>query len=75
LWRRNRYPLSAAIFSANADFEWWAPRLPNLSRLVLNNDPSIEYIHEPWGAYPSSGANAVGRWIDKYSRVVQVDYA
>jgi acyl-CoA reductase-like NAD-dependent aldehyde dehydrogenase len=75
LWRRNRYPLSAAIFSGGADFKWWAQRLPNLSRLVLNNDPSIEYIHEPWGGYPSSSANTVGRWIEKYTRVVQVDYA
>jgi acyl-CoA reductase-like NAD-dependent aldehyde dehydrogenase len=73
LWQSNRYPLCAAVLSPGADASWWASRLRNLSRLILNGDPSLEHIHEPWGGYPSSSANTVSRWIEKYQRVVQVD--
>jgi acyl-CoA reductase-like NAD-dependent aldehyde dehydrogenase len=75
LWNQNHYPLCAAIISPQTEASWWAPRLKNLSRLILNGDPSQEYIHEPWGGYPSSSANTVGRWLEKYQRVLQVDVA
>jgi lactaldehyde dehydrogenase len=74
LWRRaNRYPLCAGVLSPSADAAWWVARLPNLARLTLNGDPSVEHLFEPWGGYPASGANPVGPWLDKYRRVVQID--
>ncbi len=73
LWRTNRYPLSAAVLSFDASIQESAKSLSGASRIVLNGDPSQEDPLEPWGAYPSSGSNPVGRWMDKYWRVVQVD--
>jgi len=72
-WRRNQYPLCAAVLSPSAEPAWWLARLPNLSRLVMNNDPSIEHIFEPWGGYPGSSVNPVGTWKEKYQRIVAVD--
>jgi acyl-CoA reductase-like NAD-dependent aldehyde dehydrogenase len=73
-WERsNRYPLCAAVLSASADPAAWAARLPNLARLTLNGDMSIEHIFEPWGGYGGSGTNPVASWEEKYQRVVQLD--
>jgi acyl-CoA reductase-like NAD-dependent aldehyde dehydrogenase len=72
-WRRNRYPLCAGILSASEAPHWWLQRMPNLARLVMNGDPSREFIYEPWGGYPASGMNPVGIWQEKYQRVVQLD--
>jgi acyl-CoA reductase-like NAD-dependent aldehyde dehydrogenase len=73
LWQNNQYPLCASVLSPTADPAWWAARLPSVARLVINGDPSIEYIFEPWGGYPSSGMNSVGVWYEKYQRVVSID--
>ena len=73
LWRNNRYPLCAGVLSPTAEPGWWAARLPSVARVVMNGDPSIEYIFEPWGGYPSSGMNGVGIWYEKYQRVVSID--
>jgi benzaldehyde dehydrogenase (NAD) len=73
LWRHNQYPLCAGILSPSATPLEWVGRLPNLARLTINGDPSIEHIYEPWGGYPSSGANPVSLWHEKYRRLVQVD--
>ncbi|HEX8464829.1 MAG TPA: aldehyde dehydrogenase family protein [Abditibacterium sp.] len=73
LWPSNRYPLCAAVLDSGAEEQWWLSRLPNVARLVLNGDPSLEYIYEPWGGYPPSGANVVGLWHRKYQRTVSVD--
>jgi acyl-CoA reductase-like NAD-dependent aldehyde dehydrogenase len=75
LWPRNRYPLCAGVISPTADPTAWLAQLPNLARLVVNGDPSVEHIYEPWGGYPASGANPVGVWLEKYQRVVSVDEA
>lgn len=72
-WRGNRYPLCAAILSAGADPIAWAARLPNVARLVVNGDPSIEDPFEFWGGYPPSGQNEVSAWTTKYLRTVQID--
>ncbi len=72
-WQRNRYPLCAGVLDPAADAAWWLSRLPNVARLVVNGDPSVECIFEPWGGYPSSGMNPVGAWHEKYQRVVAVD--
>jgi acyl-CoA reductase-like NAD-dependent aldehyde dehydrogenase len=72
-WRRNQYPLCAAVLSPGAEPAWWLARLPNLSRLVLNSDPSIEHIFEPWGGYPGSSVNPVGTWKEKYQRILADD--
>jgi acyl-CoA reductase-like NAD-dependent aldehyde dehydrogenase len=73
LWQRNRYPLCAGVLAPDADATWWISHLPNLARIVLNGDPSVEYIFEPWGGYPGSGMNLVGAWHEKYQRVVSID--
>jgi acyl-CoA reductase-like NAD-dependent aldehyde dehydrogenase len=72
-WRTNRFPLCAGVLSPSADPADWLPRLPNVARLSLNGDPSVEHLFEPWGGYGASGTNPVGAWRDKYARVVQVD--
>lgn len=72
-WPRNRFPLCAGVLSPSVDPGWWQVRLPNLARLTINSDPSVEHIFEPWGAYPESGVNPVGTWREKYQRIVSVD--
>jgi succinate-semialdehyde dehydrogenase/glutarate-semialdehyde dehydrogenase len=74
LWPRNKYPLCAGILSDEKP-QWWLASLPNAARIVWNGDPSIEHIFEPWGGYPSSGANPVSIWHEKYTRVVSIDEA
>lgn len=70
-----QYPLCAGVLSASAEAPWWLARLPNVARLTVNGDPSIEDVFAPWGGYPGSGANPVGPWHEKYQRTVQVDEA
>jgi acyl-CoA reductase-like NAD-dependent aldehyde dehydrogenase len=72
LWRQNRYPLCAGVLSPAAEAAAWA-QLPNLARLVMNGDPSLEHVFEPWGGYPASGLDPVDHWPSKYQRRVQVD--
>ncbi len=72
LWLTNRYPLCAGVIAENVDVQAWAS-LPNLARLVVNGDPSVEDPFEPWGGYPATGNGQVCRWEDKYVRTVQVD--
>ncbi len=72
-WHHNQYPLCVGVLDPAADATWWLSRLPNLARLVMNGDPSVEYVFEPWGGYPSSGMNVVSAWHEKYQRVVAVD--
>ncbi|MDQ3814394.1 MAG: aldehyde dehydrogenase family protein, partial [Armatimonadota bacterium] len=72
-WPCNRFKLCAGVLSPSADLSWWLPRLPNLARLTLNGEPTVEHIFEPWGGYPESGVNPVGTWREKYQRIVAVD--
>jgi acyl-CoA reductase-like NAD-dependent aldehyde dehydrogenase len=72
LWSKNRYPLCACVLGPNVDVASWAA-LPNLARLVVNGDPSLEDPLEPWGGYPCSGNSAVSGWSEKYRRTVQID--
>lgn len=73
LWPSNRYPLCAGVLEPECDAHWWLTRLPNLARLVVGGDPSIEHIYEPWGGYPAAGANGVSFWHQKYQRIVALD--
>ncbi len=76
LWLTNKHPLCAGILAPglSADLKsYWLQNLPNAARIVFNGDPSIEHIFEPWGGYPPSGANPVGVWHEKYTRVVSID--
>ena len=73
IWRRNHYPLCAGILGAAEPLDWWLRRLPGVARLVVDGDPSIEDIFEPWGGYLGSGSNPVGDWKSKYRRVLQID--
>jgi acyl-CoA reductase-like NAD-dependent aldehyde dehydrogenase len=73
LWPRNRYPLCAGVLTRSDDVKQHLDRMPNLARLTVNGDPSLEYLYEPWGAYPASGTNTVSHWHRKYLRTVQVD--
>jgi acyl-CoA reductase-like NAD-dependent aldehyde dehydrogenase len=72
-WPRNRFPLCAGVLSPAVDLSWWLMRLPNIARLTVNSDPTVEHIFEPWGGYPESGLNPVGTWKEKYQRVVAID--
>lgn len=72
-WQSNQYPLCMGVLSENPEPDWWLDHLPDLARLVVNGDPSLEYIFEPWGGYPASGNNPVSRWHEKYRRIVQLD--
>ena len=74
LWLRNRYPLCAGVLSGTTDPAPYLRALPGVARLVLNGDPSIEYLYEPWGGYPASGTNPVSHWHTKYLRTVQLDH-
>ncbi len=71
-WPGNRYPLCAAVLSPDQDPSWLED-LPAVARLVLNGDPSVEHVFEPWGAYAGSGVNPVSPWAAKYRRMVQLD--
>lgn len=73
VWRRNRYPLCAAVFESDPDLDTWTRRLPGLARLVVNGDPSDEDPLEPWGGYASSANSPVSSWPERYSRTVQAD--
>lgn len=72
-WRQNCYPLCAGVLTSSTEPAKFLQKLPNLARLVINADPSVEHIYEPWGGYPSSGTNTVSHWYRKYLRPVQVD--
>lgn len=73
-WSKNRYPLCAAVLQDPLDPSAWANRLPNIARLVLNGDPSVEDPFEYWGGYPPSGQNPVSAWPAKYRRTIQIDH-
>ncbi|MDF2439828.1 MAG: hypothetical protein JWN98_812 [Abditibacteriota bacterium] len=73
-WMSNRYPLCAGVLGATSQDDvvaMWP--LNNLARLVVNGDPSVEHIYEPWGGYAASGFNLVSAWLHKYSRTVSID--
>jgi acyl-CoA reductase-like NAD-dependent aldehyde dehydrogenase len=72
-WSSNRYPMCAGVLSNSISAQRIISRLPNIARLCLNGDPSIEHIYEPWGGYPSTGNNPVSDWRSKYRRMVQLD--
>jgi len=72
-WPLNRYPMTAGVLSYSIEQQRVATDLTGAARIVMNGDPSIEHVLEPWGGYPSSGLNPVGPWVDKYTRVVQID--
>jgi len=72
-WPTNKFPLGAGIMSGTVSAQAAAADLAGVARVVMNGDPSIEHVLEPWGGYPSSGLNPVGPWVDKYTRVVQID--
>lgn len=72
-WPTNRYPLCVGLLAANTESIAWAARLGNVARVVVDADPSIEWVFEPWGGYPASGNNPVSSWADKYRRVVALD--
>jgi glyceraldehyde-3-phosphate dehydrogenase (NADP+) len=73
LWSANRYPLCAGILAPSLPNDQALSQLHGVARLVVNGDPSVEHIYEPWGAYPSSGLNIVGHWHHKYQRVISLD--
>jgi acyl-CoA reductase-like NAD-dependent aldehyde dehydrogenase len=72
-WSQNRFPLCAGLMSHSISPTAALDSLPGVARLVVNGDPSIEDVLEPWGGYPGSGNHAVSGWHQKYLRTVQVD--
>ncbi len=71
MWLKNEYPLCFAFFGSTGGERFC--NLPNLARLVINGDPSIEDPLEPWGGYGRSGTSRVEEWHYKYRRPLQID--
>lgn len=72
-WPLNRFPLCAGILGPESAGRYWPASLAHVARVVLDGDPSIESVFEPWGGYPPSGQNPVGPWYAKYQRTIQID--
>lgn len=69
----NRFPLSDAILSTDEDIIRSFARNSRAGRIVVNEDPVVESMFEPWGGYPPSGLNPISLWIDKYRQTLQMD--
>lgn len=67
------YKLNACVFSVNKNFIQEFIEKSESPRIVINNDPSIESVFEPWGAFLPCGQNEVSYWVDKYRKYVQID--
>ncbi len=67
------YKLNDAVFSNDEHFvdEFIATSLSQ--RIIINHDPSIESVFEPWGGFLPNGSNEVSFWINKYRKIIQLD--
>lgn len=69
----NRFPLSDTVLSNNDHLIHSFATHSRAGRIVINGDPAVESMFEPWGGYPPSGLNPVSLWIDKYRQTLQID--
>lgn len=69
----NQYPLNDVVFSTQKKFIEEVKIVSRAPRIVINHDPSVESVFEPWGAFLPSGLNSVSFWVDKYRKIIQLD--
>ena len=69
---QNPINLTDAIFSQNEKFISEFIKISKSPRKVLNTDPTLESVFEPWGAFLPSGANDVSHWYYKYRNYYQL---
>jgi acyl-CoA reductase-like NAD-dependent aldehyde dehydrogenase len=65
--------LNDALFSNDKKMQEEFIRESKASRIIINHDPSIESVFEPWGGFLPSGFNDVSFWANKYRQSIQVD--
>ncbi|OGH23134.1 MAG: hypothetical protein A3F31_05535 [Candidatus Levybacteria bacterium RIFCSPHIGHO2_12_FULL_38_12] len=69
-WKRwlteNPINLTDVVFSKSKKFIEKFLATSKSPRKVVNLDPTIESVFEPWGAFLPSGNNDVSYWYDKY---------
>jgi len=68
----NPINLSDVVFSEDKNFIKEFITTSHSPRKVINVDPTIESVFEPWGAYLPSGSNDVSFWYEKYRRYYQL---
>ncbi|MEK7559229.1 MAG: aldehyde dehydrogenase family protein [Patescibacteria group bacterium] len=75
-WKRwleeNTINLTDAVFSKDEDFIKEFLAVSKSPRRVVNLDPTIESVFEPWGAFLPSGWNDVSYWYSKYRNYYQL---
>ncbi len=75
-WKRwlkeNPINLTDAVFSKDKNFINEFLATSKSPRKVVNLDPTIESVFEPWGAFLPSGWNDVSFWYHKYRNYYQL---
>lgn len=75
-WKRwlkeNPINLTDAVFSKNGKFIKEFLATSKSPRKIINLDPTIESVFEPWGAFLPSGWNDVSHWYSKYRNSYQL---
>lgn len=75
-WRRwlteNPINLTDAVLSKDESFVSEFLLASKSPRRVVNQDPTIESVFEPWGAFLPSGWNDVSHWFYKYRNCFQL---
>lgn len=67
------FRLNDAVFSNDKYFIKEFIATSRAPRIVINNDPSIESVFEPWGGFLPSGSDDVSFWKYKYLKSIQID--
>jgi acyl-CoA reductase-like NAD-dependent aldehyde dehydrogenase len=70
--KENPINLTDAVFSKRESFIKEFIETSHSPRRVINMDPTIESVFEPWGAFLPSGWNDVSYWYDKYRNYFQI---
>lgn len=70
--KENPINLTDAVFSKREEFIKEFITTSNSPRRVINIDPTIESVFEPWGAFLPSGWNDVSYWYNKYRNYFQI---
>lgn len=75
-WKRwivdNPINLTDVVFSENKEFINDFLKTSKSPRRIVNSDPTVESVFEPWGAYLPSGWNDVSYWYHKYRNYYQL---
>lgn len=75
-WKRwleeNKINLTDAVFSKSEEFVNEFLATSTSPRRIINTDPTVESVFEPWGAFLPSGWNDVSYWFHKYRNFYQI---